>query len=69
MSQGKGSKNNRVKNWFKYWDEHDYIFKKNEMITCFMTCEECGQCYKESDKNKYMKFEHGGWTCKQCNYN
>ena len=63
MSQGKGSKNNRIKDWDKYWNNHDSIFE-------FIRCDECGQVYKKKDKNKYMRLENRDWVCKgECNYN
>lgn len=63
----KGYKNNRIKDWVKYWEEHDSIFKKESE---FVDCEECGQSYKKSEHLKYMKYEHGCWVCKgSCNYN
>jgi len=59
----KGSKNNRIKDWDKYWDNHDSVF---EFVSCF----ECGQVYKRKDKNKYLKLDAAGeLVCKKCNFN
>lgn len=49
----KGSKNNRIKDWVKYREEHDSIFKKkDEFIICYC----CGAKINKNNLEKHPEF-------------
>lgn len=35
----------------------------------YVTCSECGQVYKNKDKEKKMIWTGTDWVCKRCNFN
>ena len=61
MSNGKGDKNNRIKNWHKYWNNFDNI----DFSIKNTYCAGCKRLW-EKDEPQFEDFDSKLLFCKKC---